>query len=147
MKRPQPKDYSSLSPYLMVTDVERQVTFLQRAFAATILEKLHSPSGVIWHADLRIGDTVVMIGRAQRAYPATRNSLYIWCHDVDALYAMALRNGGSSVEEPTNQFYGVREAGVLDPHGNTWWIGQEVENLSHSEKEQRIGDIPPEAAG
>ncbi len=146
MKRPHPKGYSSVSPYLVVPDVERQVAFLQQVFGATILEELHSPRGVVWHADILLGDSVIMIGRAQRAYPATQNSIYVWSHNVDAAYAEALRTGATSVEEPTNQFYGIREAGVTDPQGNTWWVGQEVEKLSHQEKEHLIGDTPPEAA-
>ncbi len=85
-----------------------------------------------------------MIGRAQKAYPATRNSLYLWSRDVDAVYRDALKHGATPVEEPTDQFYGIREAGIRDPQGNVWWIGQEVEKLSHHEKEQRIGDGPPE---
>ncbi len=143
-RNPHPEGYSSLSPYLMVRKVEAQVEFLQRVFGASILEELRSPGGILWHADVRVGNTVVMLGRAQRAYPARVNSVYVWCDDADAVYRDALAQGATSVEVPADQFYGTREAGFRDPQGNIWWVGQQIETLTHEEKEQRIGDGPPD---
>jgi uncharacterized glyoxalase superfamily protein PhnB len=133
-----PPGHSSVSPYLVVEDIEKELAFLSDVFGAEIKEALRNDSGEIWHAEARFGESVVMLGRASKEHPAFASMLYVWVPDVDAAYQGALKNGAQSVAEPANQFYGNREAGVRDPQGNTWWIAREIEKLSNAEVERRL---------
>ena len=133
-----PKGYSSVSPYLVVTDPEQELMFVKVVFAAEIREELRNDAGEIWHGEARIGKSLVMIGRASKEHAAFPSMLYVWVEDVDASYNTALKHGAQSVAEPANQFYGNREAGVRDPQGNTWWIAHEIEKLSNAEVERRL---------
>ena len=138
MRKPAPKGYSSVSPYLVVAEPERELAFVKAVFAAEIKEELRNGAGEVWHGEARIGESLVMIGRASVEQAAFRSMLYVWVEDVDAAYDTALMQGAQSVAEPANQFYGNREAGVRDPQGNTWWIAHEVEKPSNAEVERRL---------
>jgi uncharacterized glyoxalase superfamily protein PhnB len=140
MKSGAPEGYNSVSPYLMVDNVEKEMEFLQAVFLAEIKEQQRNAEGEIWHAEARIRDTIVMLGKAQKDYPAGQGMLYLWTEDVDAAYERALKCKAVSVQEPTDQFYGNREAGIRDPQGNTWWIARETEKLSNKEIERRLAE-------
>lgn len=73
----------------MVESIERQLEFLQTVFHAEVKEQLRNPEGVIWHGEARIGDRVIMMGRAQKDYPARQRMLYVWIDNVDAVYERA----------------------------------------------------------
>jgi uncharacterized glyoxalase superfamily protein PhnB len=138
MKGAAPEGYSSVSAYLVADDVEQELSFLTAVFHAEIKEQQRDEAGEIWHGEARIGDSIIMLGRASKEHAAFPSMLYVWVDDVDASYKVALTNGAQSVAEPANQFYGNREAGVRDPQGNTWWIAREIENLSNAEVERRL---------
>ena len=140
MSRGTPEGNSTVSPYLIVASVEKELEFLQAVFGAETQKQLHNTRGDIWHAEARIGDTIVMLERARKASPASPSMLYMWTDDVDAAYTRALQNAGASVQAPEDQFYGNREAGIRDPHGNTWWIAHELAKLSNEEIERRLAE-------
>ena len=130
--KPIPDGFHSVTPYLTVPGVAKLLDFLKQAFEAQELHRLTRPDGTIMHAELRIGDSPVMMGEPMGGSPPMFGSLYLYVHDVDAVYQRALQAGATSVSEPADQFYGDRSAGIKDPVGNQWWIA------THKE------DVPPE---
>ena len=132
-----PAGYHTVTPYLVVEDIEALIAFLKDAFGAEEHERVPGPDGVTRHAEVRIGDSVVMMGAAQEGYPPMPAALYMYVEDTDASYASALGAGADSIMEPADQFYGDRNAGVRDSQGNTWWIATRVEDLTREELRKR----------
>jgi uncharacterized glyoxalase superfamily protein PhnB len=121
--QPVPEGYHSITPYLVVPGVATLLDFLQQAFEAQELHRVLRPDGTIMPAEVRIGDSRVMLGEPMGDAQPLLGALYLYVHDVDAVYTRAL---------PADQFYGDRSAGLKDPIGNPWWIA------THQE------DVPPE---
>ena len=111
-------------------------TFLKEAFDAEETERVPGPDGTTRHAEVRIGDSVVMMGTA-RENPPMPGMLYVYTEDVDTAYSRALKAGGESIAQPENQFYGDRTGGIKDSQGNIWYIATRVENLSEEELRER----------
>jgi uncharacterized glyoxalase superfamily protein PhnB len=120
-----------------VRDARKLLDFVESTFDGRVTELL-APGGHIAHAQVRIGDSVVMVGGSQEPSVPSPAVLYVYVRDVDATYRSALQNGGTSVREPADQFYGDRSGAVKDPCGNTWWIASRVEELSLEEIERRM---------
>jgi PhnB protein len=122
-----PDGYSTVSPYLVVSGAQRVIDFLTETFDATPLRRYDMPDGSIMHAEVRIGDTVVMLGDAGGEWPPVPSFLHVYVDDVDATYRRALAAGGVSVQEPQRKGDDPdRRGGVKDPGGNTWWIATPV---------------------
>src|SRR5262245_57558421 len=117
--------YPTVTPYLIVSDAGALVTFLTKAFGAKEKFCDRRPDGTIGHAELTIGESLVMIGEAGGQWPPRPAALYVWVDDVDATYERALRAGGTSESKPEDKPYGHRNAGV-DMCGITWWLGAPV---------------------
>lgn len=132
-----PKGYNTVNVYLIVTGVARLIDFLKQAFGATEKERMARTDGTIMHAEMTIGDSVVMMGEPSAEFESRPTSLYIYVDDTDAAYRRGLQAGGESVREPADQFYGDRNAGVKDPSGNIWWIATHFEDISSEESEKR----------
>jgi len=98
---------------------------------------MEGPNGTIGHAEVRIGDSVVMLGQASSQWKPTTAAIYLYVNDTDATYKRALQSGATSAMEPTDQFYGDRNAGVQDPAGNFWWIATHVEDVAPDEMKKR----------
>jgi PhnB protein len=118
--------YRTVTPYLVVPDAEAEIRFLKSAFNATEASCQRTPDGTVMHAELRVGDSLIMLGQAGEASKALQAALYVWVPDVDATYARALKAGATSQSEPEDKPYGHRNAGVVDQNGNTWWIGSPI---------------------
>jgi PhnB protein len=121
-----PVGYHTVTPYLIVEDVEGLIDFLKKTFDAEEVMRSSHPEGGIRHAEVRVGDSVVMMGGASEAWKAMPAALYVYVEDVDASYRRALDAGGASLGEPDDKEYGDRNAGVRDPSGNCWWISTPV---------------------
>ena len=122
-----PQGYSTVSVYPVVDGAQRAIDFLKRVFDATKLRRYDMPDGSIMHAEVRIDDTVVMIGDAGPEWPAFASWLHVYVNDVDATYRRAIEAGGMSVQEPQRKDGDPdRRGGVKDPGGNTWWIATQV---------------------
>ena len=135
---PIPEGYQQVVPYLLVEDVDRLLGFLRTAFNAAVHHQSRGQDGATSHADVIIGDSHVMMGRAMPpAYPAMPCMLYLYAEDTDALYRQALAAGAASVQKPQDMFYGDRNAGVKDPFGNQWWIATHVEDVPEDELARR----------
>lgn len=118
-----PEGYSTVSPYLVAAGAQRVIDFMKDTFDAEELRRYDLPDGSILHAEVRIGDTVVMIGDGGADWPPFESFLHVYVDDVDAAYRRALANGGLSVQEPERKGDDPdRRGGVKDPAGNTWWI-------------------------
>ena len=96
------------------------------------------PGGTIGHAEIRIGDSVVMLADATGEHPAGQGNIMVYVSNADAAYQRALKAGATSLQEPTNQFYGDRSAQVRDPLGNQWTIATHVEDVSPDEMAKRL---------
>lgn len=135
--KPIPEGYHSVTPYLVVPGAGRLIEFLKEAFKAEEVERMSQPDGTVMHAEVRIGDSIIMMGESSDKFPAMPAAIYLYVPDVDAVYKRALAAGAASTMEPANQFYGDRNAGVKDPSGNLWWIATHVEDVPREEMAKR----------
>jgi len=136
--KPVPDGYHTLTPYLVVDGAERIVQFMKNAFGAQfVFEPMMRPDGKIMHAELKIGDSVVMISDASERAKATSAMLHLYVPNVDAVYQKALKAGGTSVMEPADMFYGDRSGGVKDPSGNSWFVATHKEDVAPKELQKR----------
>ncbi len=124
MERAQnPFGLHTITPYLVVEDVARLIQFLQDTFGANIRGDVHRrDDGSVKHAEMVIGDSVVMMGEPMDDMTPMPATLYLYVDDCDAAYANALTLGANKVLEPANYPHGDRYGGVQDPTGNIWWI-------------------------
>jgi PhnB protein len=136
--KPIPERYHSVTPYLVVQGVPQLLDFMKRTFNSTELERVPRPDGTISHAEVRIGDSVVMMGEANAQSKPMPTMLYVYVEDVDAVYERALKAGAKSVRELKDEFYGDRAGGVEDPMGNQWWIATHKEDVSSEELRRRM---------
>lgn len=136
--KPIPDGYHSITPYLVVPGVMKLLDFLRQGLGATVAEPpMMRPDGAVMHAEVRIGDSIVMMGEPMGDMPAMPATLYLYVPDVDAVYRKALAAGGTSVREPADMFYGDRHGGVKDPSGNVWWIATHIEDVPPDELKRR----------
>lgn len=124
MTRPDyvPADYTTVTPYICVRGARRVLKFVQDMFDADVLRTGDRPDGSLGHTELRIGDSLVMLSDKGDELPETTAAFYIYVADVDTTYRRALDAGATSIMEPADQEYGDRNAGIVDPAGNQWWI-------------------------
>lgn len=132
-----PDGFHAITPYITASDARAVIDFLQRAFDATLTERIEDGQGRIRHAQLKIGDSNLMLTDGNDDCPPAPASFYLYLEDVDSAYQRALRAGGTSVMEPADQFYGDRNAGVRDAAGNTWWLATHIEDVSSEEIARR----------
>ena len=118
--------YRTLTPYLVVADADAELRFLAAAFRGEEQTCQRTPDGSVMHAEIRVGDSLVMLGQANAGWKAIPAALYVWIANVDEVYARALAAGAQSQSAPEDKPYGHRMAGVVDTNGVTWWIGSPV---------------------
>ncbi len=138
MVTPVPAGYHTVTPYLVVPDGEGLLAFLRAAFQAVEGSRTVRPDGTIANAEVRIGDSMVMVAQARDPWKPMPTGVYLYVPDTDAVYHAALAAGGSSLMEPSDQFYGDRNAGVQDPWGNNWWIATHLEDVDDAEIQRRM---------
>lgn len=123
-----PEGYPEVSPYLVVEGAADFIDFLERAFGGTRLRRYDAPDGSVMHAEVRIGESVIMMGDAGGEWPAYPSFLHLYVEDVDAAYQRALEAGAETVQKPERKGEDPdRRGGVKDPFGNTWWLATQVE--------------------
>ena len=125
-----PKGLFSVNPYLHPRRAEPLIGFLKRAFGAEEVAKYASPDGVVHHAVIRVGDSVLEMGEAHGKYEPMEAMFYLYVPNMEAVYRQALAAGATSFQEPTDQPYGDRNAGVKDAFGNKWYIATHVKDVA-----------------
>jgi len=140
--KPIPEGYHTLTPYLVVRGADKTIEFLKKAFGAQLsFDPMPRPDGKIMHADLKIGDSHVMISESTDQHPAMPCMVHVYLPDVDTVYKRAVASGGKSTLEPVDQFYGDRCAGVTDPSGNHWYIATHKEDVGMAELKKRAEEM------
>lgn len=135
--KPIPNGLHTVTPYVIVENAAALLDFVTKVFDAKQRELIRGPDGKIGHAEVVIGDSVIMLADKPSHREAMPASLYVYVEDTDARYKRALEAGATSVMEPADQFYGDRNAGVKDSTGNIWWIGTHIEDVSPDELARR----------
>jgi PhnB protein len=141
-----PDGYHSITPYLMMDGAAGAIAFYKEAFGATELFRMADDKGRVGHAEIRIGDSVVMLADTQpgavcsgpRALGGSSVGLMIYLDNVDTVFARALQAGGKSLRPLANQFYGDRSGTLEDPYGHVWTIATHVEDVPPEEIERRV---------
>jgi PhnB protein len=118
---PVPDGYNTVCPYLVVSGVGQLIEFTKQVFGAKEVHVSKRPDGSIQHAEIKIGDSIVMMGEGQgiKNFPGM---LHLYMEDVDGVYQRAITAGAKSLREPADQPYGDRTGAVEDAFGNQWWI-------------------------
>ncbi|MBA3385003.1 MAG: VOC family protein [Actinobacteria bacterium] len=140
-----PEGYRSITPYLAVDDATAAIEFYKRAFGAKERVLMPTPDGKVAHAELEIGDSLVMLSdpfgegqtKAPKALGATTIGIFLYTEDVEETYKQAIDAGATSTQEPEDMFWGDRFARVTDPYGHSWQIATHVEDVAPEEMERR----------
>ena len=140
---PIPKGHHTVTTYLTVPGVDRLIDFIQKAFNGQVIFRMDGPHGTVAHAEMKIGDSMVMMGDPRGEFPARPCNIYLYVENVDEVYQRAVQAGGKSLRPVENQFYGDRGGGVEDPCGNQWWISTHVEDVSTEELQRRMAALKP----
>jgi PhnB protein len=138
-----PDGYHAVTPYLIVEGADKLIEFMKAAFGAQERMRMPGPGGVVGHAELELGGSVVMLADSAAAdnnvkFPAMIN-LYV--DDCDAAFKNAITAGGTSEHDPETKFYGDRNASVRDPFGNVWVISTHVEDVPPDEMAKRAEEF------
>jgi PhnB protein len=136
--KPIPAGYRTITPYLTVKGAKTLINFLERAFNAKNMRQTVRPDGSIGNAEVLIGDSMIMIADSTETWQSSTTSIYMYVENCDAVYQKAIEEGGESIIEPQDMFYGDRNAGVKDFCGNSWWIGTHIEDVSDEEIQNRM---------
>lgn len=121
-----PEGYSTVSPYLIVEDAARIIEFLEDVFEAVEIRRVAGENGGIRHAEIRLGDSVIMIADAAEGWPSSPAHIHVYVTDVDLAYQDALEAGATSIQVPSQKGDEDRRSGVAGPGGITWWIATRV---------------------
>lgn len=147
--KPIPEGYHVVTPYLIVEGAADLIEFTKSAFGAQERFRMPGPGGTVGHAEMQIGDSVVMLADSasaenNRVLPA---GIHVYVEDVDATYKMAMAAGAKSEQAPETKFYGDRNATVLDTFGNVWFISTHVEDVPPDEMEKRAAEFMKQQGG
>ncbi|MFC5466166.1 VOC family protein [Lederbergia graminis] len=130
--------HHTVTPYIIIKDAARAITFYKEAFGAIELMRLTNDNGKVQHAEIKIGDSPIMIVDEFPEYPLMRSPqslggvgmhLFLYVDDVDALFAQAIDAGAKELEAVKNHSEGDRRGGVMDPFGHIWWIATHMKDV------------------
>lgn len=138
--QPVPEGYHTVTPFVIVKGAAQLIDFTKEAFDALEITRVSGEDGAIGHAEVRIGDSVVMMFDSKEDWPDTPAFLRLYVEDCDAVYRQAQKAGATSVTAPTHLPWGDRVARVRDPLGNLWWIMTRIEDVTEEEMETRAGE-------
>lgn len=143
--KPIPDGYHNMTPYLIVSGAAKAIEFYTKVFGATEKMRMPGPGGKVGHAELTLGDSMIMLAdehpeigaRAPSAYGGSAVSLMVYVPDVDATVATATAAGAKIVRPVENQFYGDRMGTIADPFGHQWHVATHVEDVPSDEMAKR----------
>jgi PhnB protein len=144
--QPIPDGYHTVTPYLIVDGAAGAIEYYRKAFGASELLRMSDPQGRIGHAEIRIGDSVIMLAdehhemgyRGPRTLGGTSVSILLYLADVDAVFERAISAGGKALRPVADQFYGDRMGTLEDPFGHVWTLGTHIEDVSPEEMKRRM---------
>jgi PhnB protein len=153
--KPIPDGYHTAQPYLAMDDANKAIEWYKQAFGATERLRMDGPGGTVGHAELEIGDSVVMMSdpfpqastKAPRELGGTTASVMLYVEDVDAFVKQAVDAGATMTMEVGDQFWGDRMGSFTDPFGHSWSIATHVEDVSPEEMEKRAAEFMSAMAG
>ncbi len=143
--KPIPEGYHTATPYLIIKGAASAIEFYKKAFGASELMRMADPSGKVMHAEIKIGNSPIMLAdefpemgaRSPQSLGGSPVSILLYVEDVDAVFSQAVA-AGAKVERPVkDQFYGDRSGGVTDPFGHVWYIATHKEDVSPEEMRKR----------
>ena len=143
--KPIPEGYHTATPYLIVKDAAKAIEFYEKAFGAKEMMRMAQPDGRIGHAEIKIGDSPIMLAdefpemdaRSPQSLGGSPVSILLYVEDVDAMFTQAVAAGATVQRAIADQFYGDRTGGVRDPFGHVWYIATHKENVSPEEIKKR----------
>lgn len=143
--QPIPAGYHSVTPYLIIKDAARAIEFYKQVFGATELMRLTTPAGKVGHAEIKIGDSPVMLAdefpemnvRSPQTLGGSSIHLMVYVTNVDAITQQALAAGAKVIRPVKDQFYGDRSGTIEDPFGHNWTIATHTEDVPPDEMEKR----------
>lgn len=146
-----PEGQHSITPYLAIHDAAKAIEFYKQAFGANEMFRLEGPDGRVGHAELRIGDSSLMLAdpcdnmegglTASQKLAGAAVGLHLYVEDCDKIYAQALAAGATQLRPVTDQFYGDRSGTLKDPFGNLWFVSTHKEDLSPEEIRARAAKL------
>jgi len=143
--KPIPDGYHSVTPYLIISGAGEAIDYYKKAFGATELLRMPAPGGKIGHAEIKIGDSPIMLAdefpemgyKSPRTLGGSPVSIMIYVNDVDAIFDQAVAAGGKVQRPVKDQFYGDRSGTLEDPFGHVWHVATHKEDVSAEEMAQR----------
>ena len=144
--KPIPEGYHSVTPYLIINGAADAIEYYQKAFGAVELFRFPAPGGKIGHAEIKIGDSPIMLAdehpemgyKSPQSYGGTPVSIMIYVEDVDTIFKQAIAAGGKEQQAVKDQFYGDRLGTLADPFGHVWTIATHKEDVSMEEMQRRM---------
>ncbi len=146
--KPIPEGYPQVTPYLSVEGASAAIDFYREVFGATERMRMPAPEGKIGHAELQIGDSVIMLSdeypemgqRSPKAFGGSPVTISVYVDDVDAVFERAVRAGAKELRGVQDQFYGDRSGQFEDPFGHRWSVATHVEDVPPDEMEKRMAE-------
>ena len=144
--KPIPDGHRTVAPYLAIKNAAGALEFYKKAFGAIETYKLTIPDGRVGHAEIRLGDSLIMLsdefpefgGKAPETLGGSPVSVHLYVEDVDAFFKRALAAGARELKPIANQFYGDRSGQLEDPHGHLWWVATHKEDVAPEEMQKRV---------
>lgn len=146
--KPIPSGYHAVTPYLVMKGASQAIDYYKKVFGAEELFRMSDPTGKIGHAEIKIGDSPVMLAdeypemgfRGPDAFGGTPVSLLLYVPDVDATFQKAIAAGAKAIKPVEDQFYGDRSGTLRDPYGHMWTVATHKEDVSHEEMKKRAAE-------
>ncbi|HKS95634.1 MAG TPA: VOC family protein [Terriglobia bacterium] len=143
--KPIPDGYHTVTPYLIVKGAANAIAFYKKAFGATELLRMPDPSGKIGHAEIKIGDSPIMLADefpergilSPQSIGGSPVSILLYVENVDAVFNQAVAAGAKVTRPLQDQFYGDRMGGLTDPYGHQWYVATRTENVAPEEMKKR----------
>ncbi len=140
-----PEGYHTITPLLRVNGASKLIDFLKQAFEAKEISRYNQKDGSVMHAEVKIGDSIIMLSDSTSKWKPITCALYVYVDDTNKRYQRALDCGAASLSEPKDEFYGDRCAAVIDHFGNQWWIATHKENESKEEIDNSSDSVMDES--
>lgn len=145
----QPKGYYAITPYLIVDNARKAIEFYKKAFGAKSVMCMDMPNGKIAHAELKIGDSKIMLGdechekgaKSPKTVGGSAMSIHLYVKNVDATVKAAVSAGATLIREVQDMFYGDRSGGLQDPSGHQWYVATHIEDVTPSQLKKRSAEL------